>query len=178
MFPIFATTRTRDAQWSAIVAWAIDSLLADAGANAPSSTAGVDAFPIKASELGLSEDWRQRVVSAGGSYAEIYRRNLGDQSRLELRPCPERAAPRRRTVCATLHRIVGHEIAVEDAPRFILIESPSEVPFTEARSLGKQLSRPCSPTSSRTGLQSKAGQRLCPLPFSMVPLTKAAKGSL
>jgi general L-amino acid transport system substrate-binding protein len=92
VFPIFATTGTRDGQWSAIVAWAIDSLLADGGPDAPSSTAGVDAFPIKAPELGLSEDRQKRVVSAAGDYADIYRRNLGDRSR-QLPPGP--IAPRR-----------------------------------------------------------------------------------
>ena len=93
VFPIIAATGTRDAQWTAIVAWAIDSLLADGGPNAPSSTAGVEAFPIKAPELALSEDWQKRVVGAAGTYAEIYRRNLGDQSRLKPPSGPN--APRR-----------------------------------------------------------------------------------
>ena len=39
---------------------------------------------VKAAELGLADDWQNRVVGAAGTYADIYARNLGERSRLKL----------------------------------------------------------------------------------------------
>ena len=39
---------------------------------------------VEGRDLGLADDWAKRVVGAGGSYADIYARNLGEGSPLKL----------------------------------------------------------------------------------------------
>ena len=83
-FPIFAATPASDPQWSAIVAWAIYALQR---AELPATlwaASGADSMPVAGRELGLPDDWRARVVGAAGSYADLYARNLGERSRLNL----------------------------------------------------------------------------------------------
>jgi general L-amino acid transport system substrate-binding protein len=84
VFPILAATPTQDAQWSALVAWAIATLQRAEISTTPWAAGGLDALPIKAPELGLAPDWQKRVVAAAGTYAEIYARNLGASSPLKL----------------------------------------------------------------------------------------------
>jgi general L-amino acid transport system substrate-binding protein len=83
-FPVFAATPASDPQWSAIVAWAIHALQRAELAASPWAAAGVDSLGVEGRELGLADDWLKRVVGAAGSYADIYARNLGDRSRLNL----------------------------------------------------------------------------------------------
>jgi general L-amino acid transport system substrate-binding protein len=83
-FPLFAATPASDPQWSAIVAWAIDALQRAEIAASPWAAGGLDSLSVEGRELGLADDWAKRVVGAAGSYADIYARNLGDRSRLEL----------------------------------------------------------------------------------------------
>ncbi len=83
-FPVFAATPASDPQWSAIVAWAITALQRAELPASPWAAAGLDSTGAEGRELGLADDWRKRVVSAAGSYADIYGRNLGDRSRLNL----------------------------------------------------------------------------------------------
>ncbi len=83
-FPVFAATPASDAQWSAIVAWAIYALQRAELTASPWTPSGLDSLGVEGRELGLADDWAKRVVGAAGSYADIYARNLGDRSRLEL----------------------------------------------------------------------------------------------
>jgi general L-amino acid transport system substrate-binding protein len=83
-FPIFAATPAGDPQWSAIVAWAIFALERAELKATPWAASGLDSLGVEGVELGLAGDWRERVVGAAGSYADIYARNLGEGSRLEL----------------------------------------------------------------------------------------------
>jgi len=83
-YPIIAATGVTDAQWSSVVAWTIHTLIR---ADAPGSywvVPGLDSIPVRAPELGLDEGWQKRIVGIVGSYADIYRRNLGDDSPLRL----------------------------------------------------------------------------------------------
>ena len=83
-FPVIAATPRSDPDWSAIVAWAIGLLQrAELGA-APWTAAGPASIPADGHELGLADNWRARVVGAAGSYADIYARNLGAGSPLNL----------------------------------------------------------------------------------------------
>ena len=83
-FPIVAATGTADAEWSAIVAWSVHTLVS-AGAPATHWVAGgADSLPVEAPELGLTKGWRERVVRAAGPYAAMYGRNLGDGSIYKL----------------------------------------------------------------------------------------------
>jgi general L-amino acid transport system substrate-binding protein len=83
-FSVFAATPASDPQWSAIVAWAIAALQRVELTASPWTASGVDSLGVGGRELGLADDWPKRVVDAAGSYADIYARNLGDRSRLEL----------------------------------------------------------------------------------------------
>lgn len=83
-FPILAATGTQDGEWSAIVAWAVHTLMRAEIPSAHWAAGGLDSLPVAANELGLDKEWQQRVVGAAGSYGEIYRRNLGDASPFRL----------------------------------------------------------------------------------------------
>ncbi len=84
IFPIFAVTPARDPRWAAIVAWAIYTLQRAELPASPWAASGLDALAFKAPEFGLADDWQERVIAAAGTYAEIYARNLGARSRLQL----------------------------------------------------------------------------------------------
>jgi general L-amino acid transport system substrate-binding protein len=84
MFPILAATGTKDAEWAAIVAWTIHTLLRAEVPSARWAAGGLDSLPLAAPELGLAKDWQKRVVDAVGTYADVYRRNLGDGSPFKL----------------------------------------------------------------------------------------------
>jgi general L-amino acid transport system substrate-binding protein len=83
-FPIFAATPANDAEWSEVVALAIQTLERAEIPASPWKARGLDSFRVRAPELGLSAGWRERVVGAAGSYSDIYARNLGDRTQLRL----------------------------------------------------------------------------------------------
>jgi general L-amino acid transport system substrate-binding protein len=76
--PVLATTPRGDAEWSAIVGWTVQTVAAAEPA------AGTSALSISGAAIGLPEGWQGRVVAAVGTYADIYRRNLGSDSPLNL----------------------------------------------------------------------------------------------
>jgi general L-amino acid transport system substrate-binding protein len=45
---------------------------------------GAGAMPVEAPELGLTEGWQKVVLKAVGNYGDIFRRNLGAGSPLNL----------------------------------------------------------------------------------------------
>jgi hypothetical protein len=57
-------TGTRDAAWSALVTWTMDTLIAADLAPQSWAAGGVESLPIEAPELGLEHGWQQRVVAA------------------------------------------------------------------------------------------------------------------
>jgi general L-amino acid transport system substrate-binding protein len=81
---VFAATPASDPQWSAIVAWAIYALQRAELQATPWAAAGVKSLGVEGRDLGLADDWLQRVVGVAGSYADIYARNLGEGSPLKL----------------------------------------------------------------------------------------------
>lgn len=83
-FPIFAVTPAIDPQWAAVVAWAIVALERAELRGGPWSAAGEKTAAVNGADLGLPDDWGTRVIAAAGTYADIYARNLGDRSRLNL----------------------------------------------------------------------------------------------
>jgi general L-amino acid transport system substrate-binding protein len=84
VFPIMAATGTGDGQWSALVAWTIDTLISAERPDSRWYAGGVHAMPIAAPELGLDPGWQQRVVAAVGHYGDIVERNLGGRSPFKL----------------------------------------------------------------------------------------------
>ena len=83
-FPVIAATPANDPQWSTIVAWAIYTLQRAELPATPWTAGGFGSVKLDAPELGLAKDWQKRVAAAAGTYAEIYARNLGEDSRLGL----------------------------------------------------------------------------------------------
>jgi general L-amino acid transport system substrate-binding protein len=86
IFPIIAATGTNDAQWSAIVAWTVHTLVSGQRPETRWYAGGVGAMPISAPELGLDNDWQRRVLASVGNYGDIFERNLGKGSPLKLDP--------------------------------------------------------------------------------------------
>ncbi len=97
--PLAAATRDNDPQWAAIVNWVIEALIQceESGVtqtNAQAMRARADRDPmlrflLGASHeigpaLGLDNDWVARVIAATGNYGEIYERDLGGGSTLNL----------------------------------------------------------------------------------------------
>jgi general L-amino acid transport system substrate-binding protein len=83
-FPVLAATPASDPQWSAIVAWSTYALQRAELPSTPWTPAGLKSLGIDGRDLGLAEDWTKRVVGAAGSYADMYKRNLGEESPLKL----------------------------------------------------------------------------------------------
>ncbi|MDR3440043.1 hypothetical protein [Telmatospirillum sp.] len=84
VFPIMATTATNDAQWSAIVAWTVHTLISAERPETKWYHGGTKALPIDGADLGLDKGWQDRMVKAVGHYGEIYDRNLGNKSPLKM----------------------------------------------------------------------------------------------
>lgn len=74
--PIFAATpATGDARWAGIVTWTVQTVIAGGRS---------EGAPMLAPELGLDQGWQARVIAQVGTYADLYRRSLGDLSPLRL----------------------------------------------------------------------------------------------
>ncbi|MDA8171847.1 MAG: hypothetical protein M0Z48_08490 [Nitrospiraceae bacterium] len=84
VFPVIAATGTDDAQWSAIVAWTVITLVSAERPETRWYAGGAGAMPVTAPALGLGGRWQRRVLAAVGSYSDIFERNLGKGSRLKL----------------------------------------------------------------------------------------------
>lgn len=84
VFPVMAATGTADAQWSAIVAWTMHTLVSAERPETHWYAGGASAMPITAPELGLDKEWQHRILTAVGNYGDIFERNLGKGSALKL----------------------------------------------------------------------------------------------
>ena len=101
--PLAAAVRDDDAQWAAIVSWAMEALVqAEESGVTRANVASMGAAAAKAkggdpvlwvllggskqigSGLGLANDWVVRVIKAEGNYGEVYERDLGSGSALKL----------------------------------------------------------------------------------------------
>jgi len=83
-FPLMVATGTDDAQWSAIVAWTVHTLVSAERPETRWYAGGAGAMPIAAPELGLDKEWQRRVLAAVGNYGDIFERHLGKGSPLRL----------------------------------------------------------------------------------------------
>jgi len=84
VFPVMAATGINDAQWSAIVAWTVDTLISAERPETRWYAGGAGAMPVAAPELGLDKGWQRRVLAAVGNYGDIFERHLGKSSQLKL----------------------------------------------------------------------------------------------
>jgi general L-amino acid transport system substrate-binding protein len=83
-FPLIAATGTADAKWSSLVAWTLYTLISGERRATPWFAGGADAMPLDAPELGLAEGWQSVVLKAVGNYGDIFQRNAGAGSPLNL----------------------------------------------------------------------------------------------
>ena len=88
--PVLAATGNGDGRWSALVAWVIDALILS---DRPRSAWRADTLPLPAAALGLREHWREEIHAALGSYGDVVRRNLGENSPLKLPAGPNAPWP-------------------------------------------------------------------------------------
>jgi general L-amino acid transport system substrate-binding protein len=82
--PLMATTPVADGEWSTAVAYAVQTVIA---AEVPANHwfgGGLAAFKAPGKALGLREDWQKSVVETVGSYDQMYRRTLGEDSPMRL----------------------------------------------------------------------------------------------
>ncbi|MDF2983507.1 MAG: amino acid transporter substrate-binding protein [Devosia sp.] len=89
--PLGPVVRDSDPQWTTLIRWTLFALIdaEEQGLNAASMTgAGADAAKamgapaVKA--LGLSEDWLVKVLAGVGNYGEVFERNLGGETPMQL----------------------------------------------------------------------------------------------
>jgi general L-amino acid transport system substrate-binding protein len=90
-FPIIAATGTSDGAWSALVFWTIATLIDADRPYRDWAAGGLDSLPIAAAPIGIAAGWREAVLAATGSYQTRFRRNVGQDSPLDI--------PRGRTPC-------------------------------------------------------------------------------
>ncbi len=83
-FPVLVATGTSDAQWSSRVVWTVYTLISGERQESPWHAGGAGAMPVDAPELGLPKGWQGAVLKAVGNYGDIFRRNLGAGSALNL----------------------------------------------------------------------------------------------
>ena len=84
-FPIVAATPVAsDAQWAAIVAWTVDTLIAASTRETYYTGGGLRIIPIAGKGLGLADDWQKIVIDTVGTYDDIFRRTLGEASPYKL----------------------------------------------------------------------------------------------
>jgi general L-amino acid transport system substrate-binding protein len=83
-FPIIVATGTSDGAWSALVFWTIATLIDADRPYRDWAAGGLDSLPIAAAPIGIAAGWREAVLAATGSYEAIFRRNLGQGSRLDI----------------------------------------------------------------------------------------------
>jgi general L-amino acid transport system substrate-binding protein len=89
--PLGPVTRDDDPAWTNLVRWTLFALInaEEAGLDAPSMATPADReeamrFGEAAAALDLAPDWVVKVIAAVGSYREIFERNLGSETPLEL----------------------------------------------------------------------------------------------
>ena len=83
-YPVVAASSAQDGEWAAIVAWTIDTLVQAETKETDWTLGGVDSLRVNAPELGLGAGWQKRLVDLIGTYGDLYERNLGAKSELEL----------------------------------------------------------------------------------------------
>ena len=82
--PLLATTPQLDGAWAAIVTWTVDTVVRGETLGAAGPGGGADPLPLDGKALGLAPGWQAAVLKAVGHYGEIYDRELGTGSPLEI----------------------------------------------------------------------------------------------
>jgi general L-amino acid transport system substrate-binding protein len=80
--PLMIATGQDDGAWAALVGWTVQTLMRAETLGQPGPGGGAQPLPVAG--FGLPPDWQAQVLRVTGSYADIYDRNLGAGSPLEL----------------------------------------------------------------------------------------------
>jgi general L-amino acid transport system substrate-binding protein len=83
-YPILAATPMRDGEFSAVVAWTIDTLKRADAADSQWVRGGFESMPVEAPALGLDKGWQKKLVALMGTYGDLFDKNLGSKSELKL----------------------------------------------------------------------------------------------
>jgi general L-amino acid transport system substrate-binding protein len=83
-FPLIAATGTNDAKWALVVAWTVATLVSGERPETKWYGGGAGAMPVEAPEVSLDKGWQRRVLATVGHYGEIFERNVGKGSSLQL----------------------------------------------------------------------------------------------
>lgn len=89
--PLGPVTRDSDPQWTSLIRWTLFALIdaEERGLDtAAMAAAGADEAKLMGApavkSLGLADDWLVKVLAGVGNYAEIFDRNLGEQTPMQL----------------------------------------------------------------------------------------------
>ncbi len=89
--PLGPVTRDGDPQWTSLIRWTLFALIdaEEQGLDtAAMAVAGADEAKVMGNPavkaLGLSDDWLVKVLAGVGNYGEIFDRNLGDETPMQL----------------------------------------------------------------------------------------------
>ena len=82
--PVMAVTPRGDDDLAAVAGWAVQTLLRAETQGSDGPGGGPEPLPLSGAALGLASNWQAQMLLMVGHYGEIYRRNLGDGSPLEM----------------------------------------------------------------------------------------------
>ncbi len=83
-YPLIAATPTSDGQFASLVAWAVHTLMRAEVKGTDHSPRGLVSMQVPGAPFGLRDNWQQDMVAKSGTYADMFRRNLGEDSPLRL----------------------------------------------------------------------------------------------
>ena len=82
--PVMPATPRGDDDWTAIVAWTVQTLIRGETLGTDGPGGGPEPLPLAGPALGLGANWQADVLRTVGDYGAIYDRNLGKASPLGL----------------------------------------------------------------------------------------------
>ncbi len=91
--PVFLTTGLDDARWTAMATTVLQTLVLGSAPRSGWTGAGAGPLAEAATPLGFRPGWSATVTAEVGTYADLWRRNLGEGSALKLAAGPNTAWP-------------------------------------------------------------------------------------
>ena len=91
--PVFLATGIEDGRWSAMAGWVLQALMLGSAPRSGWTGGGPEPLARTATPLGFRDGWYGETVTATGTYADLWARNLGGGSDLKLAPGPNQPWP-------------------------------------------------------------------------------------
>ncbi len=82
--PVLAATPRGDDDWATAVTWTVQTLIRAETLGDKGPGGGAEPLPLNGKALGLSATWQADILHAVGNYGQIYVRDLGEDSPLNL----------------------------------------------------------------------------------------------